>query len=104
MAGLGRRKAVEARSEMEDGQRSPPMPEMGETYAGMGEMGRRKWENVNLRCRRPKYAGRSRKRGENGRNGGNGSPDLEERNFRSCSMGGNFSFDGKMRKCLVFSK
>jgi len=58
-------------------------------------MGRRKWENVNRWCRRPDNASRSWKRGENDRNGGNGSPDLVERNFRSCSIGGNFSFGGK---------
>jgi hypothetical protein len=35
----------------------------------MGEMGRQKWGNVGRQCRRPEIAGRSRKRGENGRNG-----------------------------------
>jgi hypothetical protein len=39
MAGLGRRKVVEARLKMKDGQRSPLVSEMGEIYVGMREMG-----------------------------------------------------------------
>jgi hypothetical protein len=69
-----RSKTVEARSGIEDGQKSLPVPKMGEIDRN-GGMGRRKWGNVGRQCRRPEIAGRSRKRGEN-EEWGNGSPEM----------------------------
>jgi hypothetical protein len=60
----------------------------------MGEMGRRKWGNVGRQCRRPEIAGRSRKRGENGRNGEMGRRKWGVK-FLVVLDGGNVSSEGK---------